>query len=200
MKKSDQQRQNIIDVGRALFAKNGYAGTSTRMINEQAGIAEGLLYYYFPQGKRQLLDTIVHDGIVARRNTAAIQLQDWHADNLADQVMTLFHTFWQSFDNDAGYQSFLITIRERPLLSAEQSQWLISTIEGVQEQITTALRGVDPRPEQRERLATIAQLIMSIFQRTVYDELLIRDSRNPAAMDRADVRREICLVLELMKK
>ncbi|WP_203640246.1 TetR/AcrR family transcriptional regulator [Levilactobacillus andaensis] len=198
MKKSDQQRQNIIDVGRTLFAEKGYAGTSTRMINERAGIAEGLLYYYFPQGKRQLLDTIVHEGIVARKNMAEIQLKNWRADNLEDRIMSLFHTFWKSFDNDAGYQSFLITIRERTLLSDEQSQWLINTIDSVKKQIAMALREVDSRPERQERLADIAQLLMSIFQRTLYDELLIRDSRNPAAMDREGVRREIRLILELM--
>ncbi|MFC6261744.1 TetR/AcrR family transcriptional regulator [Levilactobacillus fujinensis] len=198
MKKSDQQRQNIIDVGRELFAEKGYAETSTRMINEQAGIAEGLLYYYFPKGKRQLLDTIVHEGIVVRKNMAEIQLQGWRSDNLEERVVNLFNTFWKSFNNDAGYQSFLITIRERTLLSDEQSQWLISTIAGVEKRIAVALREVDPRPERQERLADIAQLIMSIFQRTVYDELLIRDSRNPAAMNREDIRREIRLVLALV--
>src|SRR5687768_6912949 len=47
-------RARIMDAALALFAANGYAGTTVRMIAERAGVATGLLYAHFA-GKEELL-------------------------------------------------------------------------------------------------------------------------------------------------
>ncbi len=50
-----QRRQQLLDAALDLFCKNGYAGTSTRSIAEAAGVAEGLVFHYFPSKQALLL-------------------------------------------------------------------------------------------------------------------------------------------------
>ena len=49
-----EPRQQILDAAGALFAENGYAGTSTRAIAERVGIRQASLYYHFA-GKDEIL-------------------------------------------------------------------------------------------------------------------------------------------------
>jgi AcrR family transcriptional regulator len=49
-----QTRERILDVARALFAQQGYAGTSIRDIADRLGITKAALYYHFP-GKADIL-------------------------------------------------------------------------------------------------------------------------------------------------
>jgi AcrR family transcriptional regulator len=50
---SDERRQAIVDAAVPLFARKGFAGTTTRELAEGAGISEALLFRHFPS--KQLL-------------------------------------------------------------------------------------------------------------------------------------------------
>jgi len=50
--------------GRALFARHGFHGTTTRAIAERAGIGSGTLFLYFPE-KKDLLVHLFHRDIAA---------------------------------------------------------------------------------------------------------------------------------------
>src|SRR5438477_11645 len=50
---SDERRQAIVDAAVPLFARKGFAGTTTRELAEIAGISEALLFRHFPS--KQLL-------------------------------------------------------------------------------------------------------------------------------------------------
>src|ERR1700730_9798874 len=50
---SDKRRQAIVDAAVPLFARKGFAGTTTRELAEAAGISEALLFRHFPS--KQLL-------------------------------------------------------------------------------------------------------------------------------------------------
>lgn len=197
MKKSEQQRQNIIDVGRKLFAEKGYAGTSTRELNEQAGIAEGLLYYYFPKGKRQLLDIIVHEGVTDRLRMAHERLEGWTSENVEHHVLDLFDGISSVVQEDVGYQSFIITVRERALLSDEQSAWLMASFDGVQEQIADVFLGISKDHDPAE-VRTLSQTVMSIFVKMLFEDLLLHDRRKISDESRKRVAVQIHLVLRLL--
>jgi len=197
MKKSEQQRQNIIDVGRKLFAEKGYAGTSTRELNEQAGIAEGLLYYYFPKGKRQLLDIIVHEGVTDRLRMAHERLEGWTSENVEHHVLDLFDGISSVVQEDVGYQSFIITVRERALLSDEQSAWLMASFDGVQEQIADVFLGISKDHDPSE-VRTLSQTVMSIFVKMLFEDLLLHDRRKISDESRKRVAAQIHLVLRLL--
>lgn len=49
-----ERRRQILDAALALFARHGFAGTTTKAIARTAGITEGLIFHYFG-GKAELL-------------------------------------------------------------------------------------------------------------------------------------------------
>jgi AcrR family transcriptional regulator len=55
-----QARQRILDAAQVLFALQGFDATSTKRIAEQAGVPQGLVFYYFAT-KQQLLDDLVRE-------------------------------------------------------------------------------------------------------------------------------------------
>ena len=66
MKKSDIQKEKILEVAQDLFVKKGFEATTTREISRSVNISDGSLYYYFPEGKKQILDLIVQKGMAYR--------------------------------------------------------------------------------------------------------------------------------------
>lgn len=55
--KAEEREQQILDVALALFARQGFAATSTRQIAAEVGVTEGLIFHYFPT-KAALLQSI----------------------------------------------------------------------------------------------------------------------------------------------
>lgn len=58
-----QRREELLGAAKKLFAEHGYHATSTRSINQEIGMADGLMYHYFPGGKQEILDTIIQEDI-----------------------------------------------------------------------------------------------------------------------------------------
>lgn len=52
--KAEARRQQILDVALDLFARQGYSATTTKQIAQSIGVAEGLIFHYFPN-KEELL-------------------------------------------------------------------------------------------------------------------------------------------------
>ena len=59
-----ETRRRLLDAAKKLFAENGYDATPIRSINREIGIADGLLYYYFPGGKKEILQVLIRDNFV----------------------------------------------------------------------------------------------------------------------------------------
>jgi AcrR family transcriptional regulator len=58
-----ETRLKLLKAARKLFAENGYAGTQVRAINRSIGMADGLMYHYFPKGKKEILQVLIHESI-----------------------------------------------------------------------------------------------------------------------------------------
>ena len=58
-----ETRRNLLDSALRLFAENGYDATSVRNINRDAGVADGLLYHYFPNGKKEIIKVLALEQI-----------------------------------------------------------------------------------------------------------------------------------------
>ena len=52
------RREHILETALKLFARHGFDGTSTKQIAQAAGVAEGLIFHYFPT-KDDLLNAIL---------------------------------------------------------------------------------------------------------------------------------------------
>ena len=68
---AEKTKQKLLAAAKSLFSENGYNGTSVRAISRQAELADGLLYHYFPGGKKELFQTIVSENLTKDRNEAA---------------------------------------------------------------------------------------------------------------------------------
>ncbi len=60
------RQKQILKTALKLFAAQGFDATSTRQIAKEAGIAEGLIFHYFPT-KASLLTAILEDRLEGRR-------------------------------------------------------------------------------------------------------------------------------------
>lgn len=199
--KSDHQREKIISIAREMFAENGFEATTTRKINQEAGIAEGLMYYYFPHGKREILDTIVYQGITERMKQVHFTLTDCEStDDLEQRLLTVFKRVWSIFQNEENYQSFMITIRERMLLSQGQADWLLGVLNGLVDQIAVQFKAISTiLPIQSDQCHPLARVVVSIYQKVIYDELLIKNNRHMTPEITAQLQPQLHLVLGLLQ-
>ena len=60
------RREQILGTALKLFAERGFDATSTRQIAQEVGVAEGLIFHYFPT-KASLLTAILQDRLERRR-------------------------------------------------------------------------------------------------------------------------------------
>jgi AcrR family transcriptional regulator len=59
-----ETRRNLLDAAQKLFANHGYNATSVRSISKEIGAADGLLYHYFPGGKKEILQAVVMENFM----------------------------------------------------------------------------------------------------------------------------------------
>ncbi|MFD1465747.1 TetR/AcrR family transcriptional regulator [Lapidilactobacillus mulanensis] len=177
--KGELQKNKILNAARELFATKGFEATTTREINRQTDSAEGLLYYYFPHGKREILDTIIYEGIQSRTN--AIDFKFHSVSSVADieqQLLNAFDQIWQIFSQQENYYSFMITIRERALLSNKQAKWLQDLIKEVRQLLIDFLTpATEKLGLQQDNIPQLVDIILSLFQSSIYDELLINNNQ-----------------------
>jgi AcrR family transcriptional regulator len=86
-----QRRDQIIEAALRLFARQGFASTSTRQIAREARITEGLIFHYFPS-KEDLLSAVLESRYSYMQQLR--QLLDHAADHPAAEVLTRLMTDW----------------------------------------------------------------------------------------------------------
>jgi AcrR family transcriptional regulator len=107
-----QRREQLLDVGRSLFAERGYDGTSTEEIAAKAGVSKPVVYEHF--GGKEGLYAVVVDREVARlldRITAS--LAGHHPRELLEQAAGALLGYIED-DSDG----FRILVRDSPVASS----------------------------------------------------------------------------------
>ena len=108
-----QRREQLVDVGRALFAARGYEGTSIEEVALRAGVSKPVVYEHF--GGKEGLYAVVVDREVQRlitSFTAALTGDDPRV--LLEQATLALLTYVE--DESDGFR---ILIRESPVPTAE---------------------------------------------------------------------------------
>lgn len=84
---AEERRRQILDAALGLFARRGYAGTTTKAIAEQAGITEGLIFHYFG-GKTELLVEAAKQGsaLLADVRTLLREASDTPAEEMMPRI------------------------------------------------------------------------------------------------------------------
>ena len=108
-----------------LFANKGYHGTPVRAINRSIGMADGLLYHYFPGGKKEILRVIVHENV--EQMMESLSGRNIGLEELPIEMM-LERRFQNIVDVFMDHQDILkILIRESDLIEIVELNHLIST-------------------------------------------------------------------------
>jgi AcrR family transcriptional regulator len=94
-RQAEARREQILKTALGLFAAQGFDATSTRQIAKEAGIAEGLIFHYFPT-KASLLTAILQDRLEGRRafRTRLRPLLDDAGGKPAPEVLHAVATGW----------------------------------------------------------------------------------------------------------
>ena len=95
-----ETRRNLLDAALKLFAERGYSATPVRDINHAAGMADGLLYHYFPKGKKEVLQVLVTEKMAELRSllrSGAEGLDDLPLDAALEQVFLNWVEVFQDY-------------------------------------------------------------------------------------------------------
>lgn len=192
-----QRREQILKTAQELFAEQGFANTTTRQLNQTVGIADGLLYYYFPQGKQALLDTIVANGISERLDMIRMQLHDVTTLAALEQaMMQAFDKVWAVLSEPAGYQVFVITVRERHLLSDEASAWLDQSALKFVQTMSAQLATLPWLHQDVANATQLATIIIDLLRNSLASDLLFADRESISEPTKIRVQKQLHYLLQ----
>jgi len=83
MREGTDLKETILRKANELFVVQGYAGTSIKQMATASGCTTAALYYYFPEGKAQILREVVHSTFSQKFTTViqagrdATSLEEW---------------------------------------------------------------------------------------------------------------------------
>ena len=95
---SDLRRQLILNAAKRCFARNGFAGTTTRSVAQAAAISEALLFKHFPS-KAALYTEILTEECHADPDMAHLLGQEPSTATLVELVKGMVCHFLQVLDN-----------------------------------------------------------------------------------------------------
>ena len=58
-----ETRSKLLESATQLFSEKGYKGVSVREISRKVNLADGILYHYFPGGKREIFTEVVENNV-----------------------------------------------------------------------------------------------------------------------------------------
>ncbi|MBM3790370.1 MAG: TetR/AcrR family transcriptional regulator, partial [Acidobacteria bacterium] len=106
-------RETILQAAMSLFARKGYAGTSTREICESAGVTKPVLYYYF-HDKQHLYRELMIDAFGYYRKLLLRAARS--GGKLRDRLIRIIHEDFRSAREDPERVRFLL----RMILAPEE--------------------------------------------------------------------------------
>ena len=138
-----ERREQLLDIGRALFADKGFDGTSVEEIADKAGVSKPVVYEHFG-GKEGLYAVVVDREVRRLLDRITASLQGNHPRELLEQAAGALLDYVEK-DTDG----FRILVRDSPVASS--SGTFASMISDIATQVEHVLagefksRGYDPK-------------------------------------------------------
>ena len=123
-----ETRRNLLDTARRLFAENGYTATSVRNINHSAGVADGLLYHYFPGGKKEILQVIVIDNFEKIRSRLNKNAEELDKLPLEEAIERIYQNWFDVFQEHQDVMK--IVLKENEIMQIVKNEWLSEIMHG----------------------------------------------------------------------
>ncbi|THF76388.1 TetR/AcrR family transcriptional regulator [Cohnella fermenti] len=128
IKRSEQAaatREKLLETAKSLFAEKGYHGTPVRAINRSIGMGDGILYHYFPGGKREMLSVLIRESFERRREALGHAHRAVERMELRDALLLFIRRLYDLLLADLAVAKILI--REHEVLELEEtlllSEW-----------------------------------------------------------------------------
>lgn len=162
---SEKRRQQLLDIARGLFIRDGYAGTPISAIVSTAGVAQGTFYVYFKSKQAVLAE--LRRGVFKRYAAALAEVgaQPGPADErLVRVVLAMVDVVRDELE------------LERVFREAESAESLErAALEGRARLAATATRlledGIAAGTLRAERPALTAQLLVTLFDTVLFESL-----------------------------
>jgi AcrR family transcriptional regulator len=138
-----ERREQLLDIGRTLFANKGFDGTSVEEIADKAGVSKPVVYEHFG-GKEGLYAVVVDREVRRLLDRITASLQGNHPRELLEQAAGALLDYVEK-DTDG----FRILVRDSPVASS--SGTFASMISDIATQVEHVLagefksRGYDPK-------------------------------------------------------
>src|SRR4051795_5833162 len=138
-----ERREQLLDVGRSLFATKGFDGTSVEEIAEKAGVSKPVVYEHFG-GKEGLYAVVVDREVRRLLDRVTNALTAGHPRELLEQAALALLDY---IENETD--GFRVLVRESPVMSASGN--FSSVLNDVAHQVEHILgaefksRGYDPK-------------------------------------------------------
>jgi AcrR family transcriptional regulator len=162
----NRRRRRILEAAAVIFARNGYANTTTRAIAEAADVAEGTLYNYF-DSKREILLA------VARETEAPMELAVLELADLEERS-AMIAMFEMAFSVSETQLPFLRTlVSEAWVDDGILEDFVISRMGRLQQRLQAYIasriaagvfRPVDPGLCARMAIGLFGALILPVFR------------------------------------
>lgn len=125
-----ERKNQLLMAAKKLFSTYGYHATSVRQIMSEVQMADGLIYHYFPKGKKQILDEICLGFVKERFLDLPEDLNKINATMPMREILLAFgHLMFKYIGNDK--ESLMIFFREQQLLDESYLMMLKKTIKNV---------------------------------------------------------------------
>lgn len=193
-----ERKQQLLNAARVLFAEKGFRGTSTKEINQSIGLADGLLYYYFPKGKKQVLDAIIEEAFQKKEQLADSLFNALEpTDPLREALFKIFSSAWNGVAEEANRLTIMIIIHEQPLLQKEQVTWVSYVFEHSIARLAHFFEAYVQSGELRPLNCTfMARHVMNLFQSTCFNHIFIARQSELDESTLRDVHANIDFLLE----
>ncbi|SEG35474.1 transcriptional regulator, TetR family [Actinacidiphila yanglinensis] len=138
-----ERREQLLDVGRVLFAERGYEGTSVEEIAHQAGVSKPLVYEHFG-GKEGLYAVVVDREMDRLLDMVTGALTGGHPRELLEQAAFALLDYIEHYTD-----GFRVLVRDSPV--AQSTGTFASLISDIATEVEDILghefeqRGFDPR-------------------------------------------------------
>lgn len=142
-----ERREQLLDVGRELFAERGFEGTSIEEIAKRANVSKPVVYEHFG-GKEGLYAVVVDREMKSLLNSVTDSLIATHPKAMLEQAATALLTYIE--DEQAGFR---ILIRQSPVAST--SGTFASLIGDIASQVEYIFRSEFKRLDYDPNLAAL---------------------------------------------
>jgi AcrR family transcriptional regulator len=138
-----ERREQLLDIGRTLFAERGFEGTSVEEIAHKAGVSKPVVYEHFG-GKEGLYAVVVDREMRRLLDMVTSALTGGHPRELLEQAAFALLDYIEQYTN-----GFRILVRDSPV--AQSTGTFASLISDIATQVEDILgmefkrRGFDPK-------------------------------------------------------